>query len=127
MDKISFEEFIVNVAKVIRDIRKEKGITQSTVAKAIGKPQSTVARFESSGVNDSHISLVFHLCDAIDENIADVLGRAMSISGAQRGVESSDLDGRWEVVKDKMALLEGRDREEALVILESVLRMVEGK
>ena len=86
-----------------------------------------MARFESSSVNDSHISLVFHLCDAIDEDIADVLGRARSIGVALTDVDRGDLEGRWDVIKEKVALLEDKSREEIVTIIESVLRIAENR
>ena len=68
-----FETFFETVLEKIKEKRKEKGLTQGQLGELIEKPQSAVARFESGGVKDPGISMIFIVCRALGISPGEVL------------------------------------------------------
>ena len=68
-----FETFFETVLEKIKEKRKEKGLTQGQLGELIEKPQSAVARFESGGVKDPGISMIFIICRALGISPGEVL------------------------------------------------------
>jgi len=56
MDK---EVLLKKLGERIREIRKEKGISQKQLAHSIGKDQQSIQRLESGNINPSY----FYLCE----------------------------------------------------------------
>ena len=51
------EAELIKLGKRIRDVRKEKGMTQEQLAHTIGKDQQSVQRLETGNINPSFIYL----------------------------------------------------------------------
>lgn len=71
-----FDKFFDAVLETLKEIRKQKGLTQEDLGVRMGKPQSAVARLESGGVRDPRISMIFQVCEALEISPADALGSA---------------------------------------------------
>jgi transcriptional regulator with XRE-family HTH domain len=55
---------------LLRNIRKEAGLSQQELANRLGKPQSFVSKYES-GERRLDILEIFHICKAIGVPLAD--------------------------------------------------------
>ena len=59
-------------AENLKRLRREKGITQSLLAKELGVDQRTVSAWENEICEPSYATLL-RLCDFFDETIEDIL------------------------------------------------------
>ena len=123
MAQVAFEDVMKNLGDVIRNYRKQRGLTQGELSEKIDKPQSTVARLETTIVKDTHLSLIYQVCEALDLNLADVLSEAVSRSKAGQTIPRKDEDGKWEILRERVQLLDKEDKQEVLKILESSLKL----
>lgn len=64
----SKEVLLKKLGSRIRDIRKEKGITQVQLAHAIGKDQQSIQRLESGNVNPSFYYL-YEIAEGLNTTI----------------------------------------------------------
>ena len=98
----SFKEFLKNLGSVIRQTRKEKGLTQGELGSQLGKPQSTIARLESAGVNDTHIGS----------------------TKAQEPASADDIAGRWEKIAYALKSLNEKDKTLVVELVERVFQLM---
>jgi len=54
----SKEAILKRLGERIREIRKEKGISQKTLAHSIGKDQQSIQRLEAGNINPSYYYLI---------------------------------------------------------------------
>ena len=75
------EQLLNKLGNRIREIRKEKGITQVELANSIGKDQQSVQRLESGNINPSFY-YVYEVAKGLDIPLKGVLalGRGFSFS-----------------------------------------------
>jgi transcriptional regulator with XRE-family HTH domain len=106
----SFKEFLKNLGSVIKQTRKEKGLTQGELGGKLGKPQSTIARLESAVMNDTHIGLIYEICEELGIDITQVISDAVGTTKAQEPVSADDIDGRWEKIAYALNSLNEKDR-----------------
>ncbi|OHA15064.1 MAG: UDP-N-acetylglucosamine 1-carboxyvinyltransferase [Candidatus Taylorbacteria bacterium RIFCSPLOWO2_12_FULL_43_20] len=66
------------IAKLIKELREERGITQSQFADKLGTTQSVVARFENGEQNFS-AEMLLKISDALEKNVIKVADRNLSI------------------------------------------------
>jgi transcriptional regulator with XRE-family HTH domain len=64
MPKSIFSPEQEKLQKLLRQIRKEAGLTQAELAKALGVPQSFVSKFES-GERRLDLVELHHICKAV--------------------------------------------------------------
>ena len=57
----------------IREVRKEKGITQAKLAKKIGMEQTQYSRYER-GENEIKVNVLIDICKALDVSADYILG-----------------------------------------------------
>ena len=67
------------IGSFIKDIRKEKGLTQEQLAEKLGVSQKSVSRWET-GKTMPDYSLLPVICEVLEINVAELLG-AERISG----------------------------------------------
>lgn len=117
----SFDQFMDKVLEAIRDKRKELGLTQDELGERMGKPQSAVARFEAGGA-DPRISMLFQVCQALDTNPAEILGRAYdSVDG---DADAQDRSRRLKKLKERVEVLDDKVKAKVLEIFEGVFSLV---
>ena len=56
----------------LRQLRTEKGITQTQLAKILGVDQRTISAWEK-GVCEPSLSIIISLCDFFDETVDELL------------------------------------------------------
>jgi len=66
------EEVLKMVGERIREIRKEKGISQKQLAHTINKDQQSIQRLEAGKINPS-IYYLFEIADGLKIDIAQLL------------------------------------------------------
>ncbi|MES2138488.1 MAG: helix-turn-helix transcriptional regulator [Bacteroidota bacterium] len=66
------EQLLNKLGTRIREIRKEKGITQVELANSIGKDQQSVQRLEAGNINPSFYYL-FEVAKGLDVPMKDLL------------------------------------------------------
>jgi transcriptional regulator with XRE-family HTH domain len=115
-----FSGFLKNLGAVLKKYRKEKGLTQGEIGERLGKPQSTIARLESAVVNDTHIGLVFDMCEELGIEVSEVIAEAIGASRAVENVDGGDLTGRWEKLS---YALSGMNSDEKLLVIELLERV----
>ena len=62
------------ISKRLKELRKEKGVTQSAVADAVHVAQNTIAGYET-GVKEPSITVLVALADYYDVMVDYILGR----------------------------------------------------
>ncbi len=63
----------VKIGSFIKEIRKEKGLTQEQLAEQLGVSQKSVSRWET-GKTMPDYSLLPYICEALEINVAELLG-----------------------------------------------------
>jgi transcriptional regulator with XRE-family HTH domain len=120
MSDVKFDEFMKNLGEVLKEKRKLKNIAQGELAEKLGKPQSTIARLESFVVKDTHMSLVFEICEVLDLDLASVLSEAVGKTIASKKIDKKNVDESWRIFKEKAELL---DKEKKATLLQIVERL----
>ena len=120
----SFKEFLKNLGSTIRQARKEKGLTQGELGSQLGKPQSTVARLESAVVNDTHVGLIYEICEELGVDLTQVIADAVGTTKAQAPVSDDDLDGRWEKIAYALKTLSEKDKILVVELVEKVFQLM---
>ena len=69
MDK---ETLLKNLGARIREIRKEKGISQKELAHSIGKDQQSIQRLEGGNINPSYYYL-YEIAEGLEVPIQDLI------------------------------------------------------
>ena len=69
----------VKIGSFIKEIRKEKGLTQEQLAEKLGVSQKSVSRWET-GKTMPDYSLLPNICETLEINVAELLG-AEKIAG----------------------------------------------
>ena len=103
MADIDTDKIVEKLALLAKQKRKELKLTQGVIGDRIGKPQSTVARFESGNVKDPHISLILQIADALGINPGDFINEAFEQAGS--GLSSKEKVDKQ--LDDLTAWLEG--------------------
>ena len=114
--KERFDDFFDRILELVRDRRQELGWTQAQLAEKIRKPQSVIGRFESGGVRDPRLSMLFSVCQAMELDPSEVLTKAgvkgkvsmeaKNLAGARRATGQRSAGG----APGPGARVEGRDR-----------------
>lgn len=120
----SFKEFLKNLGSAIRQVRKENGLTQGELGSRLGKPQSTIARLESAVVNDTHIGLIFDICEVLEIDITQVIFSAVGTTKAEKPVNVEDLDGRWEKINYALNSMDERNKVLIVELVERVFQLM---
>ncbi|SCW37997.1 helix-turn-helix domain-containing protein [Mucilaginibacter sp. NFR10] len=66
------EELLKDLGERIREIRKDKGITQLQLAHSIGKDQQSIQRLEAGNINPSYIYLQ-EIADGLSITLLELL------------------------------------------------------
>ncbi|SDS84265.1 Helix-turn-helix [Mucilaginibacter mallensis] len=66
------EALLKKLGERIRDIRKEKGITQVQLAHSIGKDQQSIQRLEAGNINPSYYYLC-EIAEGLDVKLEEVI------------------------------------------------------
>lgn len=66
------EQLLKKIGNRIRDIRKEKGITQVELANSIGKDQQSVQRLEKGNINPSFYYL-YEVANGLDIDVEELV------------------------------------------------------
>ena len=82
MSDVNTDKIVEKLALLAKQKRKELKLTQGVIGERMGKPQSTVARFESGNVKDPHISLILQIADALGINPGDFINEAYEQAGS---------------------------------------------
>lgn len=80
----------------LKELRKEKNITQVQLAEALGVSKGTVAMWET-GKREPNFETLDRLSDIFDRRIDYILGYSNDSSSPQPTEEDIDQLGRWEV------------------------------
>ncbi len=119
-----FEEFMKNLGLIVRRLRKERDLTQGELGEKLGKPQSTIARLESSVVKDTHIGLLYEVCDNLDVKLADVIAEAFGRTLVSRAADKKSINGKLELLREKILLLDGDQKKAVVKILDGIFELV---
>ena len=115
--KMTYDNFFDRLLELIRDRRKELGLTQADLAAKMKKPQSVIGRLESGGVRDPRVSMLFQVCQAMDLDPSEVLVRAgvtgtgaidaKNLAGARRKAErlKKGVQANIELIDDMIKLM----------------------
>lgn len=123
MANFEFDKFMVNLSEVIKNLRKEKKLTQGELSEKIGKPQSTIARLETLIVKDTHISLLFEICSALEIDLSTVMAEATNRTELSTRLDTKDLDLLWGDIRGKVDLWD-KNRKMALIqIIDNLFRL----
>ena len=91
-----FDRFFESVLENIKTKRKELGLTQGQLGERMGKPQSAVARFESGGVKDPGVSMLFHVCMALGIKPGDLVDKPfIDLAADNAGETPVEYDTEW--------------------------------
>ncbi len=66
------EVLLKNLGERIREIRKEKGITQVQLAHSIGKDQQSIQRLEAGNINPSYHYL-YEIANGLGVNLDELM------------------------------------------------------
>jgi transcriptional regulator with XRE-family HTH domain len=66
------EKILTLLGKHIRDLRIEKGITQTELANSINKDQPSIHRLERGGVNPSYFYL-YEIAEGLDISVIELI------------------------------------------------------
>jgi putative transcriptional regulator len=72
---IKKEQALKKLGKRIREVRKEKGVSQVELANSIGKDQQSIQRLESGNINPSYYFLL-EVADGLNIELTELLGSA---------------------------------------------------
>lgn len=120
-----FDKFFDAVLENLKEIRKQKGLTQEDLGERMGKPQSAVARLESGGVRDPRISMIFQICQALEINPADALGTAFEkFSTAPKKAHSASETESLESVTKAYSKLNKRQKTHFVAAINHMIELV---
>lgn len=83
-------------AERLKELRKEKNLTQVQLAEALGVSKGTIAMWEI-GKREPNFETLDRLSDIFDKRIDYILGYSNDASSPQFTEEDIDQLGRWEV------------------------------
>lgn len=83
-------------AERLKELRKEKNMTQVQLAEALGVSKGTIAMWEI-GKREPNFETLDRLSDIFDKRIDYILGYSNDASSPQLTEEDIDQLGRWEV------------------------------
>ena len=83
-------------AERLKELRKEKNMTQVQLAEALGVSKGTIAMWEI-GKREPNFETLNRLSDIFDKRIDYILGYSNDASSPQVTAEDIDQLGRWEV------------------------------
>lgn len=83
-------------AERLKELRKEKNMTQVQLAEALGVSKGTIAMWEI-GKREPNFETLNRLSDIFDKRIDYILGYSNDASSPQFTEEDIDQIGRWEV------------------------------
>lgn len=83
-------------AERLKELRKEKNMTQAQLAEALGVSKGTIAMWEI-GKREPNFETLDRLSDIFDKRIDYILGYSNDASSPQLTEEDIDQLGRWEV------------------------------
>lgn len=83
-------------AERLKELRKEKNMTQVQLAEALGVSKGTIAMWEI-GKREPNFETLDRLSDVFDKRIDYILGYSNDASSPQFTEEDIDQLGRWEV------------------------------
>lgn len=83
-------------AERLKELRKEKNMTQVQLAEALGVSKGTIAMWEI-GKREPNFETLYRLSDIFDKRIDYILGYSNDASSPQLTEEDIDQLGRWEV------------------------------
>ena len=107
-------DFLKQIGKRIRYIRKEKGLTQERLAELTGLHPTSISEIERGKVN-GFICNYFNLAAVLNVSLADLVE------------PSTDLgDGRfWDEIRTLLAMVKTLDEKKRAVYLDSALKLFE--
>ena len=70
-DKLQ-KEFLIKLGKRIKEIRIQKGLSQSELANLCGKERQSYQRVETGNINPT-IWYLYHIASALDVDLRDIL------------------------------------------------------
>ena len=70
------EVLLKDLGEKIREIRKDKGVTQVQLAHSIGKDQQSIQRLEAGNINPSYIYLQ-EIAEGLNVTLLDVLSKEL--------------------------------------------------
>jgi transcriptional regulator with XRE-family HTH domain len=120
VSNVQFDEFMKNLGEVLKNKRKQKEMAQGELAEKLGKPQSTIARLESFVVKDTHMSLVFEICEVLQIDLATVMSEAIGKTIASKKVDKKNVEESWRIFKEKAELL---DNEKKAILLQTIEKL----
>jgi transcriptional regulator with XRE-family HTH domain len=123
MSDSNFEKVIESLSSLVKQRRKELGLTQGDVGEKIGRPQSTVARFESGIVKDPHISLIFHICDVLGERPGDLMNEAFDKAGGGK-LSKKQIDKKLKDLREKLDGLDDDRKELVTSLIDGLKRLM---
>jgi putative transcriptional regulator len=71
------EVLLKNLGERIREIRKEKGMSQAELANTIGKDQQSIQRLEAGNINPSYYYL-YEIADGLKVSLIEIIGNGQS-------------------------------------------------
>lgn len=93
----------MNIGKVIKDRRKELGLTMLEVAKYVGVAEGTVSRWESGEIGNMRRDRIYKLAQVLQLNPAEIMGFTEQ---ELRSFEEGDLLAYASTDPDAIELLE---------------------
>lgn len=71
------EKFMLRLGAVVRQARKEQGLTQTDLGAKVQRPQASIARLESGQHGDTYLGFVLDIAKALDMPVEEMMARVV--------------------------------------------------
>lgn len=115
-----YELLLRQIGSHLAEARKNKGVSQRTLAEALGKNPAMIARVEKSGGQRTSLRSFFEVARSIGVSLGDVISRSESDLDFVKNEPKQPSD-RIEAISSKLESLSVEDQEWFLSTIESLL------
>ena len=81
--QVSYDHFLEKFIDELVDTRKSLGTTQKKMGESLGKPQSSIARFENKKIREPWLKFLFEYCSVIEKVIGISSGNGSDAINAE--------------------------------------------
>lgn len=86
-EQVSYDHFLEKFIDELVDTRKSLGITQKKMGESLGKPQSSIARFENKKIREPGLKFLFDYCSVIQKVIGISSGSGSDAINAETKIK----------------------------------------
>ncbi len=126
----SFESFLETLSSLVYEQRQKQKLTQSELAKASGRSQSSIAKVESSPPLDLSLRVLFQIAEGLSLNLSDLIAVAerkagltkyskMSKTGAKKQAPLKDT--AWQRIRTRLESTPPEKRKQLVKTFDQIL------